>query len=149
MKSKKAPKKGEGRGGREMHYSVGAVIKRNNKYLLIGRSIFPKGFAGIAGHVDKNENETDALIREVKEESGLNIVSFKLLYQGELDWNECVMGVGVHYWYLFKCEVEGKVKKNHEAKSIGWYSPEDIKELYKKKKLEKVWIFWFRKLGVL
>ena len=35
------------------HFSVGAVIKKNGKYLLINRNLYPSGYAGIAGHVNK------------------------------------------------------------------------------------------------
>ncbi|MBI5358165.1 NUDIX domain-containing protein [Candidatus Amesbacteria bacterium] len=53
--------------GKLMHYSVGALIKRSDKYLLIDRAIPPFGFAGIAGHIDENETPLQALAREVKE----------------------------------------------------------------------------------
>jgi len=140
------PKLGKSKKGKLMHYSVGALIKKDDKYLLIDRKIPPFGFAGIAGHIDEEETEVEALFREVEEESGLKIKKYKLLFEEELDWNWCSKGVGVHFWYLFECEVEGEVKENYrETKSIGWYNKEQIKEL----KLEPVWEYWFIKLGII
>lgn len=132
--------------GKPMHYSVGAIIKRNQKYLLIDRKNPPFGFAGLAGHIDEGESPEEALVREVKEESNLLVESYKLLFEEELDWNWCKEGVKIHYWYLFQCGTEGKVCIDRkEEKSIGWYSKEEIKHL----SLEKVWRYWFKKLKIV
>lgn len=56
-----------------IHVTVAAIIKRNNKYLLVkeqassGQIVFNQP----AGHVELNESLTDAVIREVQEETGL------------------------------------------------------------------------------
>lgn len=140
------PKSGKSETGEGMHYSVGALIERDGKYLLIDRAIPPYGFAGIAGHIDKGETPEEALKREVREESGLEVKNHDLLFEEELDWNWCSKGVGVHYWYLFECEAEGELKRNgRETKSIGWYSLNEIREL----ELEEVWGYWFKKLDLL
>jgi ADP-ribose pyrophosphatase YjhB (NUDIX family) len=139
-------KTGKTKKGNLMHYSVGALIKKGEKFLLIDRAQPPFGFAGIAGHIDKGEKKTDALKREIKEESGLEVKNYKLLFEEELDWNWCNAGVNSHYWYLFKCSVSGKLKMNHiETKSIGWYTKSEIKKL----KLEPVWRYWFKKLNII
>ena len=106
------PKLGRSKKGRDMHYSVGALIEKDGKDLLIDRADPPYGFAGIAGHIDEGESEIEALIREVREESGLKVVNYKLLFEEQLDLNWCSKGVGIHYWYLFKCEVAGKIIQN-------------------------------------
>lgn len=139
-------KQGKSKNGKLMHYSVGALIKKDDKYLLIDRVKPPLGFAGLAGHIDENEDKIQALRREVKEESSLKIDSYKIFFEEELDWNQCSRGVGIHYWYLFECNVSGEIKQNNiETKSIGWYSADEIKKL----KLEPVWEYWFKKLKIL
>jgi ADP-ribose pyrophosphatase YjhB (NUDIX family) len=60
--------------GQPMHYSVGALIQKDGKYLLIDREIKPYGYAGPAGHIDEGETKEQALVREVKEETGLGIL---------------------------------------------------------------------------
>ena len=42
--------------GQILHYSVGALIKKDGKYLLIDRVNPPFGLAGLAGHVDIGES---------------------------------------------------------------------------------------------
>ncbi|MGC9968142.1 MAG: NUDIX domain-containing protein [Minisyncoccia bacterium] len=140
------PKKGETRDGKPMHFSAGALILRDGKYLLIDRAVPPLGFAGVAGHVDEGEDEQQAVVREIREETGLEADSAKLLFEEELGWNWCSKGVGAHYWYLFECSVSGEMKKNEqETKSAGWYQKDEIKTL----KLEPVWEYWFKKLNII
>ena len=146
-KKKKISEKklGKSSNGKDMHYSVGAIIKKGDKYLLIDRAIPPYGLACPAGHVDEGEEKEEALIREIKEETGLKIESLKLVAEEELDWNWCSKGITVHYWYVFDCRVNGVIRKNGESKSINWYSKEEIMEL----KLEPSWEYWLKKLKVI
>lgn len=132
--------------GKEIHFSAGAVIKKDGKYLLVERNVPPSGFAGPAGHIDEGEYEIQAVIREVKEETGLDFLNPKLLFEEQLDWNWCSKGIGLHHWYLFSGEVSGDIQENErETKSIGWYSEDQIRTL----ELEDVWKYWFKKLGVI
>ena len=86
------------------------------------------------------------MIREIKEETGLEVTKQSLLFEEEIDWNWCSKGTQIHYWYLFKCKTSGKIKRNYrETKSIGWFSKSEIKNL----KLEPVWKYWFEKLNIL
>ncbi len=136
--------------GRAMHYSVGALVERNSnnsiEYFLIDRGTWPYGYAGVAGHVDEGERPENALMREVSEEVGMTVSGYELIREGMLDWNKCNKGVGVHYWYLYRCKVDGPVKlSKREAKSFGWYDVDEIREL----ELEEVWKYWFEDLGIL
>lgn len=102
------PKESLSKKGTPMHFVVGALIKRGDKYLLIDRAIPPFGFAAIAGHIDKGETPEGALFREVEEEGGLKVKKFYGIFEEELDWSWCSRGIVVHYWYLFDCKVSGK-----------------------------------------
>lgn len=140
------PKLGKSKDNEPMHYSVGALIKQDDKYLLIDRAIPPFGFAAVAGHIDEGEEAEQSLIREVREETGLDIEKYNLLFEEEIAENKCSKGINVHYWYLFECEVSGEIKRNErETKSIDWYSKEEIKKL----ELESVWKYLFKKLKII
>ena len=132
------------------HFSVGAVIQKKNKYLIINRNLYPPGYAGIAGHVDKNETSYKALKREVKEETNYEIVKKKLMFHEVIYGNECRTGFKLHEWYLYKCECKGKLKQcKREEKSICYMDKKQINSLYKKGKLEPVWEYWFKKLKII
>lgn len=138
-------KKGIASNGNLLHFSVGAVIKKDNKYLLIDRVNPPFGFAGLAGHVDEGESPEQAITREVEEESGLTVSKSKLLFEEEILWNYCIKAPS-HKWYLYECETSGDVRRNtKETKSIGWYTKEELEKL----DLEPVWRHWFEKIGVI
>jgi len=140
------PKESRSKIGQPMHFSVGALIKKEGRYLLVDRVQPPLGFAGLAGHVDEGEESIEAIKREIEEESGLKVRECRLLFEEELGWNWCARGMTTHYWYLYKCEVFGEIKQNkRETKSIGWYLPAQIKQL----RLEPVWEYWFKKLKIL
>ncbi len=140
------PKLHPSKKGEPMHYSVGAIIKKDGKYLLLDRVNPPYGFACPAGHVDEWENKEQAIKREVGEETGLDVTNLHLVLEEEIVDNTCSRGIDNHHWYVFECEVEGKVQRNYtEAKSIGWYTPKEIKKL----KLEKIWKLWLKKLKII
>ena len=137
---------GISKSGDIIHYSVGAIIKNDGKYLIIERKKFPPGFACVAGHVDKGELPEESIKREVNEESGLSVNSLRPLLEEFVPWNKCSDGIKGHHWYVFECETSGSVKQNtEETKSIGWYSEPELKNL----DLEKVWKSWFTRLKIV
>lgn len=140
------PKQGVSSHNQPIHYSVGAIIRQGDKYLLIDRAQIPYGFACPAGHIDEGEDEITTLKREIEEEVGLKIKSYKLLIEEEAQNNICTKGVNIHYWRVYSCEAEGEVHRNYrETKSAGWFTMEEIRKL----KLEPVWEIWFKKLKMI
>jgi len=139
------PKLGKTENGKDMHYSVGALIKKEGKYFLIDRAIVPLGFAGVAGHIDEGETPEEALKRELKEETNLDLVNYQLIFEEEIE-NPCSKGVDYHHWYVFECEVSGKIKRSErETNSASWYTQGQIRIL----RLEPAWEYWFKKLGII
>lgn len=142
MGNKKAVSRSD---GKLMHYSVGMVVEFGNKYLLVDRLKEPLGFACPAGHIEEEETPEDAALRELREETGLMADKLELFAEKEILWNSCRTG-DCHYWYLFLAEVSSPevVLNEKEARSIGWYSAEEIARL----KLEPVWIYWLKFLKI-
>ena len=60
-----------------MEKSSGAVIYKNDKYLLLKYSMGHWGF--VKGHVENKESEEETLFRETKEETGLTKENLKLI----------------------------------------------------------------------
>ena len=139
------PKLSKTEDGTSMHYSVGALIEKDGKYLLIERAKPPLGFALVAGHVDEGEEPETALKREVKEESGYDVQDYELITEGELG-DTCRRGVSVHYWWLYKCSVSGEIVENDvETLSIGWYTKEEMKKL----EFEPACDHWLKKINLI
>ena len=90
---------------------VGAVIYKNNKFLLLERvpSDSMGGFVGIpSGTVEAREDLLAALTREVQEETGL-IVTSVLKYLGSFNWTSSSGKKTRHFNFLVEVE-EGEIK---------------------------------------
>lgn len=161
--NKPIPKIGVASDGRTMHYSVGALVQNeNNEYFLMDRKYEPYGFAGMAGHVDAGEYPLQALMREGREEMGVELHNVRPILAEEVTWNHCrndgVHRVEVHYWHLYGARVHSLDVKvsDHETARWGWFTAEEIQGgRYEREgvrhtlKLELVWHHWFKKVGVI
>jgi NAD+ diphosphatase len=105
------------------------VLVSSGEYCLLGRQkIWPKGmYSTIAGFVEPGESIEDAVIREVKEETG--VIVEKLEYQHSQPWlfpSSLMLG--------FTATAEGneiKIDKN-ELEDARWFSRKEIKDNLKK-----------------
>lgn len=149
------------------HTSVGILIWRDRRLLLIERRKPPPGFAPPAGHVDDHGSYEDAARAEVREEVGLEVVSLRLLGEGRRD-NPCRRIDGTwHYWKIFEAQVKGEPNRSHEeTKGLLWADDEVLQKLasrtltWQSKKLsdqewiaspgiEPVWLQWMSELRVI
>lgn len=114
-----------------MKIYVSSIIEKENKFLLIreakkqcyGKWNFP------SGHVEENEYITDAAIREVKEETNLDI-KLKGLISVYNNMFEGTFSIS----FIFASEIEndsGFKFNEDEILEIKWFSFEDIKEMKK------------------
>lgn len=114
---------------------------------MIDRNIFPFGWACPSGHIEKDETPEEGLMRETKEETGLEITKFKKIFDEYLPWNECSKGARGHHWHVY--EIEGHTGRvdidNREAKDWNWVPIKELKDM----ELEEAWEYWFKKLGYL
>lgn len=115
------------------HTSVGILVWKEGKLLLIERGQFPWGFSIPAGHVDGDATYEESAKRELFEEVGLTAISLKLEIEGRKE-NVCRRTEGAwHYWKLYTIEAVGDLERSlEEVKQVGWYTKEEIAELAKK-----------------
>jgi len=128
-----------------MHRSVAAVIRKDEKILMIDRVNFPLGWACPSGHIEENEDPEQALLREVKEEVNIDVKKFKLINHEFIEWNECKKGVRGHDFFVYEVtDWDGDIKSNFESKGMKWIGKEDMMDI----KLEEVWEYFVKKLNL-
>jgi len=113
---------------------VDAFIKKNGKYLAIKRvkNVEVGTWEVPGGRVKFGEKVEDALIREIKEETGLKIKIKKFLGYGQGLKCPHENGTTRHRFILyFECEViSGKLKLDeYEAKEYRWITWDEFKKL--------------------
>lgn len=112
-----------------MDKTVLAYIKKDGQFLMLFRNkkkvdINKGKWIGIGGHIEKGESKEEALIREIKEETGLDVIHY--VYRGELlfvnnDFEE------IMYLYLVD-EVSGEVSDCDEGE-LAWIKQEELMSL--------------------
>ena len=112
-----------------MDKTVLCYIEKDNSYLMLFRNkkkedINKGKWIGIGGHLEQNETKEEALLREVKEETGLTLNSF--IYRGEIlfvnnDFKE------VMYLYT-SSDYSGEIIECDEGE-LKWISFKDIPSL--------------------
>ena len=105
-----------------------AIIRINDTYLVLKRSkdakVYPSYWDFAGGKIEHGENHKDALAREVKEETGIEI----LVEDSEFIYIE--EDVGHAYCVLFGCEKsKGEVKLSSEHTEFKWVTKEQALKL--------------------
>lgn len=125
---------------KKIDLTVGACIVSNGRVLLMLHKKLDKWlFPG--GHIDPNETPDEAIIREVREETGLNLklVNFSELNQSPEEIEKLAVpfhanlhnvGDHDHYCSYYLGIVDNpNFIKNHESKDLKWFNLEEIKML--------------------
>ncbi len=149
------------------HKSVGMLVRKDEKILLLERMKFPFAFALPAGHLDGNESFEEVARVELFEETGLAVKALKLLGKGRKE-NPCRRIDGTwHFWQIFEVEVEGELNCSlSETKQLKWVSVDELRKLAKRCEqylageisnedwktspgLEPVWREWLEELKII
>ena len=92
------------------------------------------------GHIDKESDPIQALKRELKEETSMNLVKSlpvrTNIYKYPSGWR---------YRVYFKCGVKGKIKLSQEHSEYKWITKRDIRKMvFRDRDLKKVVIEFLR-----
>lgn len=114
--------------------TVLCLIYKENKYLLQNRVKEDwKGYTLPGGHIEKGESVADAVVREVKEETGLTIYNPKLCGLKEFPIEN-----GRYIVFLFKTdEFDGEVISSEEGE-MHWIDREKLSEVNTVKDFEEL-----------
>ena len=115
--------------------SIGILITDPADRLPMGtRGWWPHGTAPVAGHVrDAHTTVAEALVAEVREETGLAVTGSGLLWEGRLS-NLCASLPAVptpgHYWWVASATAEGTLTPAPgETKGAAWYTRRQVRAL--------------------
>lgn len=129
-----------------MKKTVGAIIEKEGKVLLTKRNVEP--FRGCwclpGGHLEPGETSEEAIVREVREETGLYLEPVFFMKDLEevprMHWlAEVSFFTGDHYGQL---DIDEK-----EVQEAGWFGKEEISELKLAFNHKKILDRYFEKNG--
>lgn len=90
-----------------VHASVGVVVQNSvGEVLLFKRVKYPFLWTFPAGHLEVGESPPLAAIRELQEETGIEVDKVEQLFEGEIRGDSCVGGADIHHWYLYHAIVD-------------------------------------------
>lgn len=114
------------------HIAVAIIYIENSKgEFLIQKTSKEKGgrYSLTGGHVDHNEEPIDSIVREVKEELGLDITKNEII-----DFGYLVVDFPVRFVFYMKkdIDIESLIIKEDEVESVSFISIEKLKEIINK-----------------
>jgi 8-oxo-dGTP pyrophosphatase MutT (NUDIX family) len=119
---------------------IAGYIIHKNRVLLIHHKKLDL-WLPVGGHIEKDETPDDAILREIKEEVGidveiLNYINFPIEGNNKknlsIPFYVNVHSVGDHdhccFYYLCRAINPEKLKINKELKNFGWFSKEELEQ---------------------
>jgi len=109
-----------------------AAIKNGDKYLIGLRSkktkYFPLHWDFPGGKLEPNENPLEGIVREVKEETDLDVNPLEVLGIYEFDLDN--KGENTHRFTIYSTEIiSGNVKLSEEHTKQRWATKDEIRKL--------------------
>ena len=127
--------------GEIKHYVDGILVSEDEKILILRRANYMKNFGGqwgfVGGSVDKKDkNNKEAIIREIKEETGIELTfneqqKMKAVDKQGHEREDDSIGSDTEYW-LIKLETTPDIKISREHSKYEWVGPEETKERNRK-----------------
>ena len=109
-----------------MNETVLAYIEKDNSYLMLLRNkkkhdINANKYIGVGGHLEKGETPVDALYREIKEETGLDVISYE--YRGLIHFHYDDIYELMHLYVV--SDFKGELIECNEG-TLSWVKRSDI-----------------------
>ena len=123
--------------GPNEHVAIVMIFIENNegKFLMQKASIQKDGmYAATGGHITSGETPYSTVIREVKEEIGIDISNDNLVYLGNF-----ILGIPIRHMFYLKKDINLKdiIIQKEEVESVCYLSYEQIQELIQNNQLRE------------
>ena len=107
--------------------TVGALIfNTENKILLVRSHKWRDKYVIPGGHIELGETNLKALIREIKEETGLDIYDIEYIGFQEFIYDEAFWKMRHYIFFDYMCKTDGtKVELNSESEEYVWVTLEE------------------------
>lgn len=123
--------------GEDEHIAVAIIYIENNEGKFLMQKTSPEkggNYSSTGGHVDHGETPIEAIIRETKEEIGLDISKENIIDLGPI----CVDFPVRFVFYLKKdVNIHELVLDKNEVESVHYFSREELKKIIKENKMHK------------
>ena len=112
------------------YFVVTGIVKHNGKVLILKKSPkdwnYPNRWSFCSGYVKEFESAEDTVLREIKEETGLNA---RIIKNGKLFQKDDKINGKSWVIMPFLCEVKSRdIKLDHENTEFRWINYKDIKK---------------------
>ena len=116
---------------KQVYVGMGAVIEKDGKYLVLKRTkdkdFQPEAWETVTGRLEQNESPNDAILREVKEETNLEVevimpIDTGFFYRGGKEFP--MVFIAYYCKYL-----SGEVKLSWEHSEYKWISLSEVLEI--------------------
>ena len=119
------------------HIGVVVIFIENSKgEFLMQKTSVEKGseYSSTGGHIDKGETPLSSIVREIKEELGIDVDSNELEYLGYLLYDR-----PIRFMYYLKKDIDIKdiVVQEEEVEFVKYMSVSEIKEIISKEEITK------------
>lgn len=109
-------------------HAIMIVLEKDGKYLLGKRAMWkakaPGYWCPISGHIEENESEQEAVVREAMEELGVEVRPQKKITSSPTHDGTVML----HWW---KAEIVSgtAILNNDENSELGWFTKDELKKL--------------------
>ena len=112
------------------------IIENNDNKYLVQKTSKEKGndYAFTGGHVTYNETSENAIIREVKEELGIDIPKERIKYVKDIEFGIPFMDI---YYLKDDIKLKDLTLQEEEVESLNYLTKEEIEALIRNNKFRK------------
>jgi nucleoside triphosphatase len=126
--------------------TVGALIfNRNDRVLLVLSERWGGKYVVPGGHIELGERIEESVLREVKEETGLDVYDLKFVMMQECVYDEGFYKKMHFIFFDYSCTTdadEDEVILNHEAQAYSWVTLDEALDMaldpYTRRLIERV-----------